>query len=107
MSLESHPLQWSIFNGSCADKCTVCFACNKIGFFYWDNDHFVSVPSFPVSGLNVVGKVIGGFRVLHWTCNCDLSLISMGVTDKATCLAQPVWPSDPRMAYFQLRCTHY
>ena len=49
----------------------LCMAHKNIACLYWDNDHFVGVPSFPLSRLNDVGNIVG------------------------------------RLAYFQLRCTHY
>ena len=87
-----HVVDWS-----CADKCTMCMAHNIIACLYWENYHFVGIPSFPLSRLNDVGNIVGRFWQL-WTVTSRESL---------TRLSQPVWPSDLWMAYFQLRCTHY
>ena len=53
-----------VVNWSCADKCTLCMAHNKIGCRHWDNYHFFGVPSFQLSQLNDVGNIVGRFRQL-------------------------------------------
>ena len=54
-----HVVDWS-----CADKCTLCMAHNKIACLHGYNDDFVGVPSFPLSRLNDVGNIVSRFLQL-------------------------------------------
>jgi hypothetical protein len=36
------------------------FGCNTKGRLCWDNDHFVVIPSSPVSRLNNIRNIVGG-----------------------------------------------